>query len=285
MPPRARTKKTASVVTSAATSTTPSTVPSAIQSRDVSPTPKQPFRLFDLPSELRVRIYEEVLHVPNPPIDLDPQNYRTIHPRLALFLISHRLHNEASQIFYSQPILLYPFHGRFFHTKKPLLARLPIHYREAITTLCWRIGPGWSSPPKNQNANETLGLRECVNLRVLKLFVEIDPADGIFSGFRGKGAKEDTYKWFCVDLLREIFEQVPSLETVEIDAFPVIKKDSPLVVGLRRCIEESGLKLKWGPLRGWEDDTLVSGGHIGIEAAMASMALRAEMGRVVEVRA
>ncbi|KAK0337103.1 hypothetical protein LTR94_005769, partial [Friedmanniomyces endolithicus] len=55
MPPR---KKNHSVATSAATSAASSTFPS----RAPSPTPRQPFRLFDLPPELRLRIYEEDLH-------------------------------------------------------------------------------------------------------------------------------------------------------------------------------------------------------------------------------
>ncbi|KAK5110616.1 hypothetical protein LTR62_005655 [Meristemomyces frigidus] len=281
MPPRARIKKTVSVVTSAATSTTPS----AVQSRDASPPPRQPFRFFDLPSELRVRIYEEVLLVPNPPIDLDPQNHRTIHPRLSLFLVSLRLHEEAYRIFYAQPFLLYPFHGRFFHTKKPLLSRLPTRYREAITTLNWRIGPGWSAPPRSQNANESQGLRDCKSLRTLKLFVEIDPSDVIFSGFRGYGASEDTYQWFCVHLLRGICGQVPGLETVEIDGFPVVKRESPLVVALRGVVREFGLKVVWGPLRGWAKEGDGVGGEMGLERAMAGLGLVGKVGRVVDVAA
>ena len=35
-----------------------------------------------------------------------------------------------------------------------------------------------------------------------------------------------------------ILAQVPSLETVEIDAYPGVKKDAPLVMALRRRIEE-----------------------------------------------
>jgi hypothetical protein len=211
-------------------------------------------------------------------------NHRFILPRLSLFLVSRRMHHEAYRIFYSQPTRLFPYHGRFFHTKKPLLARLPMHYRQAIHTLDWRIGPGWSAPPRCQNTGEALGLWQCGGVRTLKLFVECDPSDSIFTGFRGKNATEETYKWFCLDILTSIFEQVPSLEVVEIDAYPAVKKDAPLVMGLVRKVKERGLRLAWGPLRGWEKDG-DEPGEIGLEKAMAGMGLGESMASVVEVAA
>ncbi|KAK3065757.1 hypothetical protein LTR53_018065 [Teratosphaeriaceae sp. CCFEE 6253] len=278
MPPRI--KKIHSVSTSAATSAASSTFPS----RASSPTPRQPFRFFDLPPELRLRIYEEALHT-SQPLDLDPNNHRLIHPRLALFLVSHRMHEEAFRVFYSQTLRLFPYHGRFFHTKQPLLARLPPRYRAAVTTLELRLGPGWSAPPRCQKITDSLGLRDCTTLRMLKIFVELDPSDSVFQGFRGYGATEDTYRWFCVNLLHGIFEQVPSLEAVEIDAFPSVKKDAPLVEGLCREIRTANLRLSWGPLRGWEKEGNAPG-EIGLEKAMAGLGLGAAvMPRLVEVHA
>ncbi|TKA74601.1 hypothetical protein B0A55_05435 [Friedmanniomyces simplex] len=283
MPPRK--KKTHSVSTSAATSAASSAFPS----RAPSPTPRQPFRFFDLPSELRLRIYEEALHV-REPLDLDPDNPRLIHPRLALFLASHRVHEEAYRVFYSQPLRLFPSHGRFFHTKLPLVARLPPRYRAALTTLELRLGPGWSAPPRSQKISENLRLPECVNLRTLKVFVELDPSERVFDGFRGKGATEETYKWFCLDLLRGVLGQVPGLETVEIDAFPSVRRDAPLVVGLRREIEMAGLRLVWGPLRGWEKDRDEQG-ESGLERGTVGLGLGGAgaggggVMRVVEVQA
>jgi hypothetical protein len=52
-------------LTSAATSVASSAYPS----RAPSPTPREPFKFFDLPPELRIRIYEEVLVV-SKPLDL-----------------------------------------------------------------------------------------------------------------------------------------------------------------------------------------------------------------------
>ena len=194
------------------------------------------------------------------------------------------MHEEAYRIFYAQPLRLFPVHGRFFHDKKALLERLPSRYREAVNTVEMRLGPGWSKPPRCQHVRPCLGLADCTNLRMLKVFIECDPSDNVFAGFRGKGATEDTYRWFCLDLLRGIIKQVPSLEIVEIDAFPGVKKDAPLVLTIKRTAEEAGKRLAWGPLRGWEKGA-DEPGLIGLEKAMAGMGLGNVAPNVVAVQA
>jgi hypothetical protein len=216
----------------------------------------QHFRFFDLPYELRFRILELTLLFPKT-LDLDPTNYRNIARYLGLFLVSHRMHDEASRVFYARNTFrVFPIHGRFFHTKKPLLARLPPLYRSYITKLELRLGPGWTKPPKGWVADERLGLADAVKVRLLKIFVECDPAgDMIFEGFR---IGQDFYTEFCVDLLRSMAMQVPSLQEVEFDAYPSVQKSSPLLLGLTNEVTAQNKKTSWGPERGWDKIVEVS---------------------------
>lgn len=256
-----------------------------VPARAPSP-PIQPFRFFDLPSEVRVQIYEEILLLKDP-LDLDQSNYRLVRPRLNLLAVSQRMHHEAHGIFYSQTVRLFPHHnhGRFFYTKKPLLTRLPPHYRAAVRAVELRLGSGWHKPPACQNTNPSLGLHDCVRLRTLRIFVECDPSDDVFNGFRGRGSTAETYNIFCVNLLTGIFEQVPSLETVEIDAY--VKKDAPLLKALQWRVEQGGKTLVWGPLlKAWEKDGNEPA-LIGLEQAMAGLGLDgpSETPRIVQVQA
>ena len=197
----------------------------------------------------------------------DPSNHRLIAPLLALFLVSRRMHREAYPVFYSQPTRLFPTHGRFFHTPRPLIARLPPRYRHVISTAELRLGPGWTQPPRGQHTRAELGLADCVALRRLRVLVEIDPGDGLFEGFRGPGAAEDTYQRFCVGLVAGVLAQVPALRTVELDAYPGVKREAPLVMAVQRTVEEFGRRVEWGPLRGWG----TPGEETGVEQAMCAL--------------
>lgn len=155
-------------ISSAYTSTYPSE-----DDDDVTPVIRKPFLFLELPAELRTRIYRDVFSSAPAVIDLDPDNFRTIHRRFALLLVSRQVYAEACHYFYStHSIRLFPcFPGRFFKAKKPLLARMSPRCRAAVTSLQLRLGPGWNKPPRGWVVNETLGLQDTVNVRVLKVFV------------------------------------------------------------------------------------------------------------------
>jgi len=232
---------------------------------------KKHFPFFQLPSELRLRIYEMLLLSPDRVLNLDPTNHRVVLPRMSCFLVSRRMHAEAHRIFYGEHVVgMFPEPGRFFD-KKPLLMRLGQRNRGAITTLELRLGPGWTKPARYQNTEKSLGLQDCVSLRLLKILVQTDPSDDIFHGFRGKGNDKNTYNLYCVKLLSGIFEQVPSLKVVELDAWTGVDKGSPLVFALANETQKAGKKLVWGPLRGWNEKE--DCGRLGLESALAGMRL------------
>ncbi|KAF1954962.1 hypothetical protein CC80DRAFT_493350 [Byssothecium circinans] len=219
---------------------------------------KQPFPFLALPYELRLRIYELLLVSPKT-LDLDPSNSRTLIPSLRLFFVSRQIHAEASRIFYSlNTFRIFPIHGRFFHTKYALLSRLSPTYRGHITKLELRLGPGWTKPPKGWVIDERLNNRrrlrlvEVKRVHMLKVFVECDPASSdIFNGFRHKQGDE-FYTRFCVELIQGLFTHLPTIDKVEFDAYPSVKKTSPLLRGLVGEVEGRGLTVLWGPERDWE---------------------------------
>lgn len=210
----------------------------------------RPFRFFDLAPELRLRILELILLFPKT-IDLDPTNIRAVRPLLGLFLVNRRMHEEAYRVFYGRNTFrIFPIHGRFFHTKLPLLGRLSPRYRAVITKLELRLGPGWTKPPKGWVADGRLGLADTGTLRLLRVFVECDPASHpIFEGFRNG---EDFYTEFGVNLVRSFFAQAPSLAQVEFDAYPSVSKSSPLLQGLIHEAKAQNKRISWGPERGWD---------------------------------
>ncbi|KAF7864003.1 hypothetical protein EAF04_006968 [Stromatinia cepivora] len=248
----------ASTPVSGTTTPNSSAYPSAYPSDAEGITPitsrkiKQPFPFLSLPSELRTKIYT-LIFAPFPPvIDLDPTTFSIIHRHklLSLFHVCKQVYNESSHHFFSTyTFRIFPVHpGRYFKTKKPLLARLPSHYRNSITTLELRLGPGWNNPPRSWIVSPLLGLSDCTSVRVLKIFVECDPSDAIFKGFR---VGDGFYEGFCQELLEGIFRDVKGIQTVEFDAFPGVKRSGDMMNGLREVVERHKKVVGWGPERGW----------------------------------
>ena len=215
-------------------------------------TPASPFRFFDLPSELRFKVLTLLLCNDSHTIDLDPSNYRTASSRLDLFLVSKRFGWEAHHVFYSgHTFRIFQTHGRFLGKKtEPLLARIPSYYRQAMVSLELRLGPGWSDPPKPWFVSDRLGLEQCIAVRTLRVFVEVDPSSPIFKGFR---LNRDFFTNFSGNLLRGILERLPVLEVVEFDAYPSVDRHGALMTRLLHETENEQKKVAWSPRREWGD--------------------------------
>ena len=249
----------------------------ALTLRDSAETPsqttetkKKPFRFMDLPSELRIKVYSYHFSDCGCVIDLDPDNYKRIHKPLAILRTCRTMYAEASHVFYStRTFRIFPTHpGRFFKTKKPLLARLNARQRSWLTSLELRLGPGWNKPPRGWVVNRALSLADCVNVRKLTVFVECDPSDGVFNGFR---RAEGFYEHFSSTLLHSVLEGMPFVDRVYFDAWSSVKKSGDMMRGLLQVALSQGMKICWGPERGWtdqDDNDVVDATHAATATAL-----------------
>ncbi|KAB5578888.1 hypothetical protein GE09DRAFT_563413 [Coniochaeta sp. 2T2.1] len=214
--------------------------------------PSKPFPFMALPSELRCKVYGYHFAESEKTIDLDPQNYKLIHSKLRLLRVCRAIYSEASHYFYStRSFRIFPTHpGRFFKTKKPLLARLNARQRACITSLELRLGPGWSQPPRGWVVNPALGLADCVSVRYLTVFVECDPSDGTFNGFR---RADGFYEGFSRSLLEKVLAELPHVDRVYFDAWTSVKKSGNMMRCLFETTASLGLKICFGSERGWTE--------------------------------
>ena len=205
------------------------------------PEARQPFRFFDLPSELRLKILGFAL-VNDQIVDLNPKNYGAAGQRMNVFLTSHRFHNEAYPVYYGgHTFRIFPTDHRFFgHKVRPLVARLPTRYRAALTSLELRLGPGWSNPPRSWRVDDRLGLEEMEAVRIVKVFVECDPSHEVFNGFR---IDRDFFTGFSGSLLEDVLQRLPSVIHVELDGWPSVKREGPLVKKLLQVAGNAGVRV------------------------------------------
>ncbi|EAQ93885.1 hypothetical protein CHGG_02120 [Chaetomium globosum CBS 148.51] len=127
---------------------------------------KQPFRFLDLPPELRIEVYTHFVTADDV-VDLNTENHKYIRKKLSILKTCKLIYQEASHVFYGKNTFrIFPTQGgRYFKTKKPLLARLKSHQRRMLTSLELRLGPGWTNPPRGWVVNPALGLHDCVNVQ------------------------------------------------------------------------------------------------------------------------
>lgn len=246
-----------SVSTTPRSSAYPSAYPSEAEDEVVATPKGEKFPFLALPSELRNKIYSLVFSAAPLHLDLDPSIFNIFHrtQMFAIFRVSRQLYREATHHFFStHTFRLFPtFPGRYFKTKRPLLARVPAQYRQSITSLELRLGPGWNNPPRGWVVNDALGLADCTSVRVLRIFVECDPSDAIFKGFR---KSEGFYEEFSASLLDEVMKKVPSIEIVEFDAYSSVKRSGDMMSGLEQVVAKyEGKSVEWGRERGWEKET------------------------------
>ncbi|OTB01311.1 hypothetical protein M426DRAFT_75270 [Hypoxylon sp. CI-4A] len=213
---------------------------------------QQPFRFLDLPSELRLKVYDYHFVGTGGVLDLEYDNHKRIHQKLAIFRTCRTIYREASYFFYStHPVRIFPCTpGRFFKTKKPLLARMKPNQRSCMTSLELRLGPGWSQPPRGWVVNPALGLADCVHVNKITVYVECDPGNDIFKGFRQPG---NFYERFSKSLLTSVLDEMPWVHKIEFEAWPSVKKSGALMRGLMEVTTSRGLGIIWGKERGWTD--------------------------------
>ncbi len=206
----------------------------------------KPFRFMALPSELRIEIYACHFRGAGCLIDLDSDNYKRIHQKLAILRTCRAIYQEASHVFYStRTFRMFPTQpGRFFKTKKPLLARLKTSQRSSLTSLELRLGPGWNNPPRGWVVNPALGLAECVNVRKLTVFVQCDPSDNIYKGWR---KADGFYEAFSRDLLDRVLAEMPFVRRVHFDAYSGVKESGAMMAGLLEVAKARGKTICWGP--------------------------------------
>ncbi len=213
--------------------------------------PAKPFRFLDLPSELRLKIYAFHFEGTDAVADLTPENFKKVYKKLFLLRTCHKIYMEASYFYYStHTFRIFPtYPGRFFKTRRPLLARLSKNQRATMTSMELRLGPGFNKPPRCWVVNDALGLKDCVSVRKISVFVQLDPSLSWLDGFRKPGF----YETFSRNLLDDILKETPNVEVVEFDGYESVRKTCPIMEALMQTTREHGKKIAWGPRNGWTD--------------------------------
>ena len=202
--------------------------------------PVQPFRFLDLPAELRERILGFALKS-DQVIDLG----QNLVSQVKLLLVSKQFHHEAAAVFYgTNTFRILPTHSRACERRaKPVLRRLARRYRPLITSAELRFGPHWGRPPKCWAVDRALGLEQLTALRRLNVFVQADPSQDMYEGFR---VSKDFYTTLAANLLRAVLERLPKVVEVHFDNYSGVSRDGPLITALVDDAKQKGKKITWG---------------------------------------
>ena len=85
-----------------------------------------------------------------------------------------------------------------------------------------------------------LGLEEMEGVKTVKVFVECDPSHEIFNGFRIDKA---FFTEFSGGLLEGVLGRLPSVAWVELDGWPSVAREGPLVKRLLEVARLAGVKV------------------------------------------
>lgn len=214
-----------------------------------TPIPSEPFPFFDLPAELRNRVYHYHL--------FSKREYRTVRrpdrARLSPLLVSKRMHSESSHILYSTTAFpVFPL--QLFETP-PTILDILAKYHSSITNLKLIVGPSWTAIPKSWKVTPRLAriLKKLPAIQTLRVFAEFDPSHPTFAKYR---VSKDFYTDFCGDLLADVLEVMPQLKYVEFDGNPGVDVNGPLVKRMREEAVEAGKEVRWGKEANWAHKVL-----------------------------
>jgi len=203
-----------------------------------------PFPFFELPAEIRNRIYRLVLFSKKP-------GYRLIDGRLrpcrtAIMAANKRTHQEAAYMLYSTTSFrIFPLQD---FTPAPVIQELRPMYRAMVTKVEVTLGSSWTSPPKSWRVSKLLARRlsRLSVVQTLKVFVELDPSLPMFEKYR---VSYDFYTDFCGELLRDVLVCMPQVTHVEMNGNPGVEATGPLATRLLREVEQKGIVCTIGPTK------------------------------------
>lgn len=205
--------------------------------------PTEPFRFLDLPSELRNRVYHDVL--------FSKPEYRSVKrrsSRIACLLVSKRMHGEAAYVLYTtQKFKVFPVQ---VFDAPPTVVELPPRYQAFVANLEMIVGPSWKDPPKSWKVTKGMvrAFQRLTSVQTLRVFIECDPTHPTFARYR---RSYNFYTDFCGDLLGDVLDAMPQLQQVEFDGNPSVDVNGPLVSRLREEAKDQEKEIKWGKQANW----------------------------------